>query len=97
MTKRKILISLTVLGSSLFLGACSPTTLKPSDSVTTPAPDVTLLGTITKIGNQFILVSPPLPQTTLESRTLDLSKLTGKPVRVTGQYSGTTLFVDKVE
>ncbi len=90
MTK-KMLITLS-LASSLIFGACIA---KPAN-ITTENPNVTLSGVISQTGTQFVLKTDT-KIISLDSRQVNLSQSVGKTVTVTGQYSGTTLFVDKVE
>ena len=90
MTK-KILLAILLI-SSLTFGAC---VAKPA-SVTTEDPNINLTGVVTQAGAQF-RIKTSTGIVALESRKLDLSLSVGKTVTVIGQYSGTTLFVDKIE
>ena len=91
MTK-KILLAVVLLISSLTFGAC---VAKPA-SLTTEDPNTNLTGVVTQTGSQFS-IKTDTGIVTLESRKVDLSSAIGKTVTVIGQYSGTTLFVDKIE
>lgn len=107
MTRKKLSLPLLILSTSLLLGACSPTTTpqtKPDlASPNTPIdlktefPDVTLTGTVIQAGTRFSLSSSGKPPVELNSRKIKLVDYVSKIVTVTGQYSGTTLFVDKIE
>lgn len=91
MNVNKFFPSLLVVFAILF-GAC---TAKPAD-IQTENPNVTLTGTVIQAGGGYSLRGET-GTTVLESRQINLGQYAGKPVTVTGQYSGTTLFVDKVE
>ena len=90
MTK-KILLAILLI-SSLTFGAC---VAKPA-SLTTEDPNTNLTGVVTQTGAQFS-IKTDTGIVALDSRKLDLSLSVGKTVTVIGQYSGTTLFVDKIE
>lgn len=98
-------LSLVILLVGASLTGCLPKrklTNNPNAGVTTvekkeKVGDTTLTGKITKVGDKyFITVSGKQPQD-LDSYSVDLSQYVGKTVTVTGQYSGDTLFVGKVE
>ncbi len=83
-----------VLGFSLVLGGCS-LVAKPAD-VQTESPVVSLTGKILVSGEKSsIQVGGKLVEIT--SRKVDLKSLNGKEVTVTGEYSGTTLYVDEAK
>lgn len=96
MTKRKISLLSAVLVSSLIFGGCSAFVAKPAD-VESESPDVTLTGTLTQAGSRFSLNVEGKPPVELDSRQVTLSDFAGRSVTVTGQYSGTTLFVSKIQ
>lgn len=83
-----------LLTASILLGGCL--VAKPAD-LTTESPDVTLTGTIVQAGTQFSLSIPGKPPVELDSRQVTLGTYAGKNVTVTGQYSGTTLFVSEIK
>lgn len=59
--------------------------------------DTTLKGMISKVGeNYFITVAGQTPKE-IDSYAIKLDTYVGQTVTVTGQYSGDTLFVGKVE
>jgi len=94
----------TILISGLLLAGCleskiDPSTPTNSDS-TSPEQkvgDTTLAGTISQTGDQFVLTIPGQSPKSLDSYKVDLSLYAGKSVKVTGQYSGDTLFVSSIE
>lgn len=95
MDKRLKIISLSiVLASSLFLGGCS-LVAQPA-SVETETPTTTIMGKILVTGDT-VSISSNGKITDITSRKIDLKQFNGKEVTVTGEFSGTTLFVDKVE
>lgn len=97
MTKRKtLLLSSLLVATSIFFGGCTAFEAKPAD-MTTESPDVTLTGSVIQAGTIFSLNIPGKPPTELDSRQVSLKDYVGKTVTVTGQYSGTTLFVSKIK
>lgn len=97
MIKKKFILPLFILSTSLLLGACSPATKTTPTNLETESPNVTLTGSLTRAGNRFSLTSTGKAPIELDSRRVNLGSYAGKTVTVTGQYSGTTLFVDKIE
>lgn len=93
MSKRKIWLSVTLFVTSLFLGGCL--TAQQAD-IQTENPNITLTGTLNKAGSRFSLSIVGKPSIELDSRKINLDQYTGRSISVTGQYSGTTLFVDRV-
>ena len=94
---RKILKPLMVsaiLVSSLFLGGCS-LVARPAE-VAVESPTTTIIGKITVSGD-VVSISSSGKITEITSRKVDLKQYNGKTVTVTGEFSGTTLFVDQVE
>jgi len=67
-----------------------------------PVPDqsqainTTLVGILIKTGTTFELQKSDRTMTQLDSYTQKFDAFVGKKISVTGQYSGTTLFVDVV-
>lgn len=86
---KKILFCCAILGSSLTFSGCAA---KPANT-TTENPNVTIMGTLQSAAGKFSVVSNG-KVTDLDSRRVDLSPYVGQIVKVTGQFSGTTLFVD---
>jgi hypothetical protein len=90
--KKMIGLALCVV---VFAG-CGSTSNSPSAVVQEKAVNTTLSGTISKTGGKFFIQSTGKPTTELDSYTVKLDQYVGKKMSVTGQYSGTTLFVDIV-
>ena len=94
----------TVLVSGLLLAGCleskvdtsAPANSKPASS-DQKVGDTTLSGIISQTGDQFMLTISGQPPKTLDSYKIDLKTYVGKKVKVTGQYSGDTLFVSSIE
>lgn len=97
MIRKKLSLLLFILSTSLSLGACTPTTKTSPTSLETESPDVTLTGNLIQASTRFSLTSTGKAPVELDSRKVKLVDYVGKTVSVTGQYSGTTLFVDKIE
>ncbi|OGD79497.1 hypothetical protein A2368_03745 [Candidatus Collierbacteria bacterium RIFOXYB1_FULL_49_13] len=81
-----------LLASILALSAC---TTGPTPAADTEQPNTTLSGEIVSQGG-VILLRTPNKMVDLHDGAAVVSTLTGKKVTVTGQYSGTTLYVDEV-
>lgn len=96
MTKRKTLLLSSLLATSIFFGGCSALVAEPADT-TTESPDVTLTGNLIKAGTIFSLNIAGKPPVELDSRRVSLKDYVGKTVTVTGQYSGTTLYVSQIK
>lgn len=80
-----------LVSAVVILAGC---TAKPA-AVDTQSPNKSLTGTIQSAGGQYSITVNGLT-TQLDSRTVNFSQYVGKTITVTGQYSGTTLFVDTV-
>lgn len=98
-------ISLVVCSSLMLVGAISlagcvklPGMPAAPTTSTEKSGDTTKTGVIMKAGELYFLNEPdsnkPLP---IDTYSVDLSQYTGQRVKVTGQYSGDTLFVGKIE
>jgi hypothetical protein len=59
--------------------------------------DTTITGTITKAGSSFFITEAGKAPKGIDSYAIDLSQYEGQTVTITGQYSGDTLFVGKIE
>lgn len=90
---RPLLIS-AVIASSLFLGGCSLVSQPTEVSVESPTTIIT--GKIIVSGDMVTITSSG-KVIEITSRKIDLKNYNGRDVTVWGEYSGTTLFVDKVE
>lgn len=91
--KKSLLVS-GVLLSALVLGGCS-LVAQPAD-VATESPVVTIAGKVMVAGEKVSIVENG-KTTEITSRKIDLKQYNGKEVSVTGEFSGTTLFVDEVK
>lgn len=100
---RKTIVGLSlaaVVGSGWLLSGCTiPGMPAGTDTTTTEkSGDTTKTGTIMKAGELYFLNEPdsnkPLA---IDTYSVDLAQYVGKRVKVTGQYSGDTLFVGKIE
>lgn len=83
-----------MLVMSLLLGGCS-LLAKPAD-IQTESPTVTITGKISVVGDRVMITSSG-KITEITSRKIDLNALNGQSVSVTGEFSGTTLYVDVVK
>ncbi len=84
-----------LLAFSLFLGGCSLSS-QPAVEVKEESPVVNLTGKVLVTGDKTsIQVGGKMTEIT--SRKVDLKSLNGKEVTVTGEFSGTTLYVDAVK
>lgn len=84
--------------STVLLAGC--TTASPAPTATPAvkkAQVTTLSGTVTKAEGKYFLQKPGMPTTEIDSYTVKMEDLVGKSVTVSGQYSGTTLFIDTAE
>ncbi len=96
MTKRKTLVLSFLLAVSIIFGGCTSFVAKPADT-TSESPDVTLTGSLIQAGTIYSLNVAGKPPIELDSRQVILKNYVGKTITVTGQYSGTTLFVSKIK
>lgn len=95
---RSILLA-TVLTTSLLFGGCSLST----QSTPTPSSqqkkniNTTLEGTIVQTPTGLAIQTGAPTPTGVDSYDLPMKNYLQQKVRITGQYSGDTLFVDKIE
>lgn len=92
--KVKPLLVVSLLSGALFLGGCS-LVAKQAD-VTSESPTQTMTGKVMVAGSTITL-SDGVKNTEITSRKVDLTQYNGKTITVTGEFSGTTLYVDSVE
>jgi hypothetical protein len=92
--KVKPLVVISLLAGSLFFGGCS-LVAKQAD-VATETPTTTLTGKVIVAG-ELISISDGTKTTEITSRKMDLKQYAGKTITVTGEFSGTTLFVDELK
>lgn len=105
----KALTTAVVLTTSLLLAGCTVGQTTPkADSVDTtnqvqPAAaeqkvgDTVMTGMISQVGEKYFITVTGQNPKEIESYLVKLSDYVGKTVTITGQYSGDTLFVGKVE
>ena len=99
-----------VLGTSLVLAGCTATqsTTAPAGSVDSAGQDkpnaaeqkvgdTVITGAISQVGEKYFITVPGQTPKEIESYLVQLPDYVGKTVTITGQYSGDTLFVGKVE
>lgn len=86
----------TVVATSVAFGGCQTQTTAPKVTQD-QQPNVTLRGSISKLNGKFFLTDDRRVATQLDSTTMQLDSYVGQTVSATGQYSGTTLFVDTVK
>ena len=89
---RKTILGVFLISGFLF-GGCAPSSQSTSQE---QAPVTTLTGTISKKADVFILTEKTGKTDTINSYTAKLDQYIGKTITVSGQYSGTTLYVDTV-
>ncbi len=83
-----------ILLSGVLLGGCGP--VAETTEVVVESPTQTFTGTVSGTGpNYAITVNGKMTEIT--SRKVDLSKYVGKTATVTGEFSGTTLYVDEAK
>lgn len=100
-----------VLASGMFLAGCTSKSVPTSttgagtsgaaDGAAMKAEekkgDTSVTGMISASGENYLITAPGKAPKGLDSYAVDLKQYVGKTVTVTGQYSGDTLFVSKVE
>jgi hypothetical protein len=93
-----------LLLSSLLLAGCTQSQTNTSSQTTSSTPtetqktgDTTKTGKITQISDKFFLEQPGKQPMQIDSYKVDLKTYIGKTVKITGQYSGDTLFVGSIE
>ncbi|HYD34852.1 MAG TPA: hypothetical protein VD999_02195 [Vitreimonas sp.] len=99
--KKSFVLGLMVM-SSLVFSACTGT---KSDSTSPTVPseaaqksgDTIITGKITQVGTQYFIQATGQQPEDIDSYGVDLSQYVGQTVTITGQYSGETLFVGKIE
>ncbi len=95
---KKIIFSVVAALVLMFTG-CSTTqsTQTTSASQEQKIGNTTLEGTVTGAAGKYFLSVPGEPTVQIDSYTVKFENYVSKKVKVTGQYSGDTLYVDKVE
>ena len=101
---RSLSLVFGVAGATLLLSACGPTA-SPSSAPAAPAAsaptqkvgNTTKSGKIVKLGASYYIQEEGKQPAQIDSYQIDLSQYVDKTVTITGQYSGDTLFVGKVQ
>ncbi len=95
---------LIILSAGLIFSACTKSTTAPSSQGGAQAPaadqkqgDTSKTGTISQSGSIFFINVIGQEPEIIESYAVELVDYVGQAVTITGQYSGDTLFVGKVE
>ncbi len=88
---------LIVLGIVLGLAGCNQTGVPAETSVEDARVGTSSLSGKVTVSNGIVILNGSEGSTTLESYSVDLNEYDGQQVMVEGQYSGDTLFVDKVD
>ena len=88
--------ALFIVVSALIFMGCAKSQPAP-EAVIQKAVNTTLSGTITSSSGKYFIGGAGQAPTELGSYTVKLEEYVGKNVKVTGQYSGTTLFVDTIQ
>jgi len=101
--KKLLLLSLVMVSAVTFAGCLkqtnttAPTTTRSTTTTTEKVGDTTKTGTISVVDGKYFLAEAGQIPKEIDSYAIDLSAYVGKKVTVTGQYSGDTLFVGKIE
>jgi hypothetical protein len=102
---KKTLIFGTLIGSLVLLTGCTQQSAQQPSTAVQPSPksataktgDTTKTGKIIKASGKFFLQETGKQPAEIDSYTLDLDSYVSRTVKVTGQYSGDTLFIGKIE
>jgi hypothetical protein len=90
-------IILGIMLSTILLSGCGLATSKPATTNTIQENVVTKVGTIsTKSGDEYLLVTSD-GIVNITSNKVNLDNYLKKQIKVTGMFSGSTLYVDKLE
>ena len=87
---------LMVLGLGIALGGCVGGPTKQTSDTMAESPVKTLTGKV-RVSGKTIDIENQGILTEITSRKVDLTQYNGKEVSVTGQFSGSTLYVDEVK
>lgn len=88
---------MSILLGSLLLGGCSLQSSTPTAEQKLQESVVTKTGSIsTKVGDEYLLNTTD-GIVNITSTKVDLNTYLKKQIKVTGMFSGSTLYVDKVE
>lgn len=91
---KKIFLGLVI--GALFFGGCTATNQSKTAEEKIQEKIVTKVGTITtKVGNEYLLNTDD-GIVNVTSNKVDLDSWMKKPIKVTGMFSGSTLYVDEI-
>ncbi len=93
---KKILVVGGLVTAGLFLGGCSLVAKPAKSEIKIESPVQIITGKIIVSGD-VVSISSSGKVIEITSRKIDLKNYNGRDVTVWGEYSGTTLFVDRVE
>ncbi len=104
---------LGLIVSTVILAGCTQAATPANDSAQPPAEgvmkasdtksaeekvgDTVVTGMISKVGEKFFITAAGQTPKEIDSYAIKLDEHVGKSVTITGQYSGDTLFVGKVQ
>jgi len=97
MKKINGLMITTVLGLGIILGGCAGGPAATPDDTVAESPIRTIKGTIRIAGRSIFIDEGNGKSTEVTSRKVDLGEYIGQEVEVTGEFSGTTLYVDEIK
>ena len=93
---KKILVVGGLVTAGLFLGGCSLVAKPAKTEIKIESPVQIITGTVLVSGDMVTITSSG-KVIEITSRKINLKQYNGQQVTVTGEFSGTTLFVDKVK
>ena len=93
---KKILVVGGLVTAGLFLGGCSLVAKPAKTEIKIESPVQIITGTVLVSGD-MVTISSSGKVIEITSRKINLKQYNGQQVTVTGEFSGTTLFVDKVK
>lgn len=92
-----VLSGVVLAGCSSQPSSSTEKTTPSESSSTTKVGDTVVTGSISKVGTKYYVTQPDGKKQELDSYAVDLEAYVGKSVKITGQFSGDTLFAGKVE
>jgi predicted small secreted protein len=100
MMHRTKLYLVALVASTALLAGCSQMSggSGKGTDITEKKGDTVITGPVLKTNDMYFLSDPESPTPVhIDSYSVDLAEYEGKTVKITGQYSGDTLFVGKAE
>jgi len=95
MKKSKTVFLVGVIGFGVLLGGCAGAPAVKQPDVVAESPVVSISGLISVSGDKIFILKDYV-STEITSRKIDLKQYDGQSIEVTGEFSGTTLYVDSV-